>query len=252
MNKIKTIIVEDEPRARDNLMKLLDKFCPEIEIIAAVESIDEAEKIYRSKTFDLALLDIQLGNKRIFDWLKSLDVINFQIVFVSAHNEALLAFEYSTIDYLIKPIDIEKLVIAVNKVKNVISNKEELIKARTNDISSDNINFNYSLNKIALPSSKGYELIEKDAVLYCQAEGSYSRIFLVDKSSRVVSQNLKWLEEKTKDFNFIRIHNSYLINPNFISYISKKTDGGMITMIDHKNLPISKYKRKFIYEQLNL
>ncbi len=249
IQKMKTLLIDDEPNGIENLQKLLDKFCPQVEVIATGNSLEEAESIIHNSTLDLVFLDIQIGSSSIFDLLKRMPKMSFEIIFVSAHNHALEAFDYKAVDYLLKPISIESLIRAVNRAFTSINDKAltDHAKQVISKINSPKKN----TESIAIPTSNGYEMINVNDILYCIADGSYTEINIKDDRKILGSKHLKFYVELLKEFDFMRIHNSILINPKHIKRI-KRTDGGIIEMQDGKILSISKSRKEDTFKRFSL
>ncbi|WP_298545574.1 LytTR family DNA-binding domain-containing protein [uncultured Aquimarina sp.] len=246
--KITSLIVDDELNVAENLAGILRDFCPNIEVVKISTTISEAKKDIAIVQPKLVFLDIQIGTRMIFEMLESIE-IDFEIIFISAHNYALDAFKFMAIDYLLKPVDIKSLVKAVDRAifnkKNRLFSKhfEELLTIVKKDDST--------LHKIAIPNTNGYQMIRISDILYCLAEGSYTLIYLVNKNHLVVSKNLKFYEDLLTRYNFIRIHNSSLVNSAYIKEISK-SEGGFVMMDDGKILSMSKSRREETFNKLHL
>ncbi len=249
IQKIQTMLIDDEPSGIENLHKLLNRFCPQVKVIATGSSLEEAESIIHNSTLDLVFFDIQIGSSSIFDLLKRIPEINFEIIFVSAHNHALEAFDYKAVDYLLKPISIESLIRAVNRAFTAINNKALTYHAK--QVISKIDSPQKSIESIAIPTSNGYEMINVNDILYCIADGSYTEINITDKRKILGSKHLKFYVELLHNFDFMRIHNSILINPKHIRRI-KRTDGGSIEMQDGKILSISKSRKEDTFKRFSL
>jgi len=239
--KIRSLIVDDEANGRENLSLLLQEFCSEVEICGEANSIDSGLVAIRDIKPQLVFLDIQLGSQTVFELLEQIESIDFQIIFVTAHDHfALKAIEFSAIDYLLKPIEIPKLKSAVDRAINYL--ESSTIDQRLNTL-FQNINSVKKIDhKIALTTSEGYEMIYVKDIMYCIADGSYTHFHFTDGSSLIVSKNLKHYQGLLEEYNFSRCHNSCLVNLSYIKTIGK-TQGGYIKMEDDKMLPISKSSR---------
>lgn len=238
---IKSIIVDDEANGRENINFLLNEFCPEIEITGVASNLKEAENLIRGKRPQLVFLDIQLGAETAFTLLNRLESIDFEIIFVTAHDHfALRAFEFMAVDYLLKPIEIDKL-------RNAVTNAVNRIGQKTLHLSMEEMmmhvqNFNRGQHKIALATQQGYEMVYIKDIMYCTADGSYTHFHFVSGEVLIVSKNLKYYENLLKDYSFIRGHNTVLVNLRFVKRIDR-TGGGSIVMEDDKVLPVAKAKR---------
>ena len=237
---IKAIIVDDELNGIENLQALLETFYPQIEVVGTAQTFFEAQSLLENNYIDIAFLDIQIGTRSIFEFLEKLSRIDFEIIFMSAHNYALEAFKFMALDYLLKPLDLEGFKNAVDRLldglekKYFANNARELIQ----QLQLDKEKF----NKISIPTFDGYDIVPVGSILYCIADGSYTELFLNNGKHIVASQNLKYYEVLLENYGFLRIHNSSLINKDYITRISK-SDGGYVVMDDGKKLSISKMRR---------
>jgi len=237
---IKSVIIDDEPDARENLSLFLKEYCKEVQICGEANSIKSGLELIKKELPQLVFLDIQLGSQTVFELLHQIDSIDFQIIFVTAHDHfAIKAIEFSAIDYLLKPIDIHKLQNAVDKVKKQLESKR--LDNRLNNL-LHNLNAKSNIQKIALTTSEGYELIYIDTIKYCLADGSYTHFHFTNREPIIVSKNLKYYQRLLSDYNFIRCHNSNLINLAYVKTIGR-SKGGFIKMEDGTVLPITKSVR---------
>lgn len=239
--KIKSVIIDDEANARENLHLLINEFCKEIVICGEANSIHTGLALIRDEKPQLVFLDIQLGSQTVFELLEQLDHIDFQIIFVTAHDHfALKAIEFSAIDYLLKPIEIPKLIKAVEKAEKQLQPSK--INQRLDNLFQNLKSTTKHNHKIALNTSEGYEMIYVNHIMYCIADGSYTHFHFTDRTTIIVSKNLKHYQGLLEEYNFNRCHNSCLVNLIYIQTIGR-TQGGYIKMEDGKMLPISKASR---------
>jgi two-component system LytT family response regulator len=237
---LKAIIVDDEPKARENLQILLQDFVKGVEVVALCQDITEAMEAVNTKSPDIVFLDIQLQRETGFDLLTRLKDINFEVIFTTAYTEyAIKAFKFSAIDYLLKPIDIEDLKKAVGKVEKRVNNN---MNSRLKEL-VQNLKFGSAENyKLALPTLEGLVFIKINDIIYCEASSNYTQIY-TSEGKYLVSKTLKEYDELLSDHNFFRIHNSYLININSIKkYV--KGDGGYVVLNDNTSLDVSKRKKE--------
>lgn len=242
VNKTTSIIVDDEANSQENLLILLNKYCPEVSVIGMANNLDDAERLILELKPQLVFLDIQLGAKTAFSLLEKLRTINFEIIFVTAYNEfAVKAFKFAAIDYLLKPIDIKKLMAAVDSATAKIGtqNSSDSMEGMLRQLKS----FNRRQQKIGLATSVGYEMVYISDIMYCTADGSYTEFCFQSGEKLTVSKNLKYYERILADYEFLRSHNTSLVNLDFIKRIDR-TDGGGLLMENGVLLPISKTKRK--------
>lgn len=237
---IKSIIVDDELKSRENLEILLTDFSNGIEVLALCKTVDEAYDAIQKLKPDVVFLDIQMRRETGFDLLSKLPKITFEVIFTTAHSEyAIKAFEFSAIDYLLKPIDIGDLHRAISKVKN--KNKNDFSNQLTHLLNNLNPTEN-KINKIALPSHDGIIFAKITDILYLQASSNYTEFYLKSGLKYLVSKSLKEYEAMLEDHNFYRIHHSHLINMNAVKkYV--RGDGGYVILENDTALNVSKRKK---------
>lgn len=237
---MKAIIVDDEERARRSLETLLHIHCPKVEILEQCANVPKAVLAIKQHQPKLVFLDIEMPEFSGFDLLNFFDAVNFEIVFVTAYSEyAVQAFECSAVDYLLKPVQVEKLKAAIEKTKTRINshNMKQRLEVLQQNFKND------EFSKIALPVSDGLLFVEINNICMLKAEGAYTYVFLSDGSNLLVSKKLKFFEDLLASRkNFFRTHRSHLINLNFIkrynrfeSYI--EADSGT-------SIPVSKERKK--------
>ncbi|UTW62812.1 response regulator transcription factor [bacterium SCSIO 12741] len=244
---IKTILVDDEKKSLNILIRLIETHVENIDIIGSATDIDTARELIEESRPQLVFLDIEMGPRSGFDLLESMEEIDFHVIFVTAHEEfALKAIKISALDYLIKPVGIQELKGAVNKVE-----KQELNAQSGHKITQLVKNFyveSPDLRRITLPTSEGFEFVPIRDILYCRADGSYSHIFLKDGQKITTSKNLKFYSDILEDYAFYRIHNTSLINLRYIRKFGKSA-GGYVIMEDGKELSVSKSKKPGLLDQ---
>lgn len=218
MGKIKAILVDDEESARDVLQNLLERFCPDIELLAKCENIPTAVEEIKKHKPELVFLDIEMPHYSGFEIVKFFNEINFQIIFVTAYDQyAIKAFEVSAVDYLLKPIDIARLKLSIDRVRqrqNVLQQAERL------NLLNDTLQQKQIKNIIV--SDKGNQnIISIDSIIAIEAQESYCLIHTKDKK-HTASKNLKHFETLLENLpQFIRVHKSWLINKGHLLNYSK-------------------------------
>jgi len=212
---IRVIVVDDEKPSREVICNYLSDYCEDIHVIARASSVKTAYKAIKKHNPDLVFLDIELGDGKGFDLFPMFETINFKVVFITAYSEyAIQAFRVNAIDYLLKPVKINELVAAVEKVRNSgkMDFESQKIAALIHSISGT-----ASLQPvIIIPHIKGYHVLKIDELIMCRADGYCTHFYLTGKRKVVSSKNLKQYVEILTDNNFIRVHHSYLINLNYI------------------------------------
>jgi two-component system LytT family response regulator len=242
---MKAIIVDDEEGARRSLETLLHTYYPEVKILEQCTNVPKAVLAIKQHQPDVVFLDIEMPEFSGFELMNFFDVVNFEIVFVTAYSEyAVQAFECSAVDYLLKPVQVEKLKAAVEKAKTKVNSQS--MKQRLEVLQQ---NFQCEgFSKIALPVSDGLLFIEVSNISMLQAEGAYTHVFLADGTKILVSKKLKFFEDLlTKRRIFFRIHRSHLINLNFIKKYSRLET--YIEMDNGISMPVSKERKKDFEEK---
>ncbi len=245
MNKIQAIIIDDELRARNSLTKLLNDYNPNVEIIAACASVPEGVLAINQKRPQLVFLDIEMPEYNGFELLSFFREIDFNIIFVTAYNEyALKAFEVSAVDYLLKPVDIDKLKAAIGKVEQKLNNYDMQGKI---DVLKDSFKTG-QFNRIALPVSEGLLFIEVPEIVYLEADGAYTNVWLRNESKILVSKKMKFFEDVLENRqNFFRSHRSFIVNINYLKKYNKNE--ASLTLDNGKVAYISR-ERKAEFEEL--
>ncbi len=240
---MKAIIVEDENGAAEVLYFMLNRIAQDIEVAAMVTSVEEAYEAIQKYSPEIVFLDIKLKDKTAFDLLEKFEEINFKIIFTTAYNDfAIRAFKYSALDYLLKPIDPIDLKNALHRVRVYLSQDKEykkMLLALKDFINNQNRN-------IVLTTSKGKNIVNKDEIIRLEADGAYT-IFVMKNKSMVVSRNLKYYEKILNDNNFLRVHQSHVVNMDFIDSITKD---GYILLKNGDHVPISIRKKQEVLKFL--
>lgn len=241
---LKTIIIDDEKSGRDLLQLMLTKNCPQVEVIAQAQSVEQGVKAIEEHKPDLVFLDVELGDGTGFDVLTKLNDHNFSVVFVTAYNQyATRAFKYSALDYLLKPVDEPELIDAVKRVQDSQSDRDLKSQiTRFMEQYKPSIAQN-SPGKLGISSLDGYEFIDISTITRCEADGKYTTCYLTDGHRIVSSRSIKEFEEQLTDHNFFRVHHSYLINLKFIKKYYKGR-GGYVIMNDEVSVPVAERKKE--------
>lgn len=246
---IKTIIIEDEQKSRDMMAAILQKNCPELEIVGLAENVAEGVKLIKAVNPELVFLDITMPDGSGFDLLEKVQGHRFELIFATASDQhAIRAIKYSACDYLLKPIDIEEVKQAVAKVvakKNQVPNMENL-QFLIQHLKRADDNF----QKITLPTGNAYEIVNVKDIVRCEADGSYTIFYLSDKRKLMISAGLKHYEELLPENDFIRVHHHHFINMNHVVRFLKE-DGGYAIMSDGSKIEISRRKKEAFMERLN-
>ncbi len=240
---IKAIIVDDENKSRKNLKVLLEEYCKDIIVVGIAGTIKEAIKFIDEQNPHVVFLDIQLSNESGFDLLAPVHKINFEVVFTTALSEhAIKTIMFSSIDYLLKPINIDDLKDTVKKLKDKVSTMSQM-KSKL-EILMHNLEQEDSYDyKLALPSSSGLVFMNSRDIIYCEGQSNYSTVYLANGKQYIVSKTIKEYEILLSGNSFFRINKSHLINMNEIMEYDL-VDGRYVIMNNHKSLDISRRKNK--------
>ncbi|PIB32778.1 DNA-binding response regulator [Gaetbulibacter sp. 5U11] len=247
---MKAIIIEDEKRARRILKTLIEEECPKILTVFDAENLLEGVAIIKAEQPDVVFLDIEMPNHsglQILEFFKN-DTINFQIIFTTAYGHyAIDAFKLSAVDYLLKPIDIDELKIAINKASDSL--EENFIKEKLLNLER---NFQQlALNKIALEVPKGIRFVSHEDILYFEADGVYTKVFLQNGKTELICKTLKHFTEQLSNKPlFYKPHRSYLINLKYMTEITKK-DGLQVIMSNNKSIPIARDRKDEFMDIIN-
>lgn len=249
---INAVLIDDDKNLREGMKGLLTRFAPSIKIIGEADSVATGIKVINALHPQVVFLDIQLNDGTGFDILEKIaeknNTIQSNIVFITAHEQyAIKAFRFSALDFLLKPVDPEELQKVIQKIESVIEKKNDYSHI---DLLLENIRKNVdNFKRIALSTSDGIHLFDISDIIRCESTDNYTKFYIKDSKSVLISKTLKEYEELLKEHNFERIHQSHLINLNYLkSYIKK--DGGYVIMTDGSNLPISQRKRERLQEIL--
>lgn len=249
MTKYDAIIVDDEDNNLILLEFFIQKFCPSINIIAKSTNLNDTKLLVIEKKPLIAFLDIQINESKIFEILDEIDFSEVEIIFVTAYDEyALKAFKYNAVDYLLKPISIEDLVLATNKtIKRIEERKIFESNLKNNKIIPDNNNDGF----ITISSLEKIDIIKYEEIIFCKSDGRYTTFYLRNNEQIVACKNIGEYEDILPLNFFYRIHHSYIVNVFYISNINKKA-GYYCEMKNGAFLPISRRKQEGINKILNL
>jgi len=241
--KIKTVIVDDELIARNVLDGYLKKYCPVVDVIGQAQHIKEAVPMIRSLQPQLVFLDVEMPFGNAFDILEECQDQKFETIFVTAYAEySLKALNRSAAYYILKPIDINELIAAVNKVQDAISKTEEFNRTQ---ILLQNLKLKPEQQQIILPTLQGFDVIKTSSITKLQAKGNFTEVHLTDGSFKLICKFLKHFDDLL-EFPFIRIHRSFIVNLNFIKSYSRGA-GGYVTLVDGSEIEVSStYKDQFL------
>lgn len=246
---MKAIIVDDERNNAENLTALLNKHCPQVSVEASAMSAEEGKKLVLALHPDLVFLDIQMPGQSGFDLLKSLASYSFEVIFVTAYDKyGIQAIRFSAIDYLLKPIEKEELIAAVNRATEKISQKSRNLQLE-NLMTMMQQTRQRNDHRIALPSVKEIRFVKTSEIVRCEAENNYTIFFLTDQEKIVVSKPMFEYDELLADYGFVRCHNSHLVNKTFVKSLIKE-DSGYLLLFDGTRIPLSRLRKDAVREAL--
>lgn len=244
MNPVSAVIIDDEPGNIVTLTELIKQYCPQLVLLGTAQNPTEGISLIRKVKPELVFLDIEMPYGNAFDLLDKLMPVNFEVVFVTAFNDyAIKAFKYSAIDYLLKPVNITELKTAVQKV--ITRLEKNNVQSKLNEF-LQNIKSGFptttNTNKIALPTGDGSYFEDINNIMYLEASGNYTYIFCRGKSKIVVTKKIKEFEDTLPKNIFIRVHNSSIVNINFVKkYFNGR--GGHVVMEDGMQIQIAARKK---------
>jgi two-component system LytT family response regulator len=236
MMELKAVIVEDEANSREILRSYLAKYCENVTLLGEGATIEEGLAQIKKHRPDLVFLDVEMPFGNAFDLLDQLPERSFETVFVTAYNQyAMDALNHHAAYYLMKPINIDELVKAVDYVR-AIKEKENALEGQVLQARSVRAE-----GKITLPQQDGFQVLEVSDIYFCKADDNYTEIYL-EKKKIVVSKTLKYFEDALQSYSFARIHKSYLVNVSeVVKY--KKGKGGSVVLSNGKELSVSASKK---------
>ena len=240
MEKIKAILIDDELNSLQNLQQKLEGFCPDVDIVAVSQKPEAGIVLIKQHQPDVVFLDIEMPRMSGFRMLEELGEYDFDIIFTTAYNHySIDAIRISAFDYLVKPIGIEDLQNAVERLRKSLNKhtkeKLDILKQSFGDAKSQD-------DKIAISTADGIEFIPIKNIIHIESRSNYSKIYLTDNKSMTVTKILKDFEEMLTPYNFYRVHNSHVINLNYIhKYI--RSQGGQVQLQDGSLIDISRRKK---------
>lgn len=245
---MKALIIDNEENLRTGLKLLLQNYCSEITVIDEADGVKKGLGKISSFQPDILLLDVEMDDGTGFDLMKQITNPSFQLIFVTAHNQyAIDAFQFSAIDYLLKPVDPEALQKSIQKASlnvrnNNLQQQVQVLLQQLGGIQNKD-------KRIVLKDIDNTWFIKVSDILYCEAEGTYTKFFLRDNESILVSKNLKEYEAILEPLGFVRTHHSFLANPDKIK-LYDKTDGGMLILEGGLSIPVSQRKKDMVLQLL--
>ncbi|MGS2726517.1 LytR/AlgR family response regulator transcription factor [Psychroserpens sp. BH13MA-6] len=245
---LKAVIIDDEAHCIDGLITLLDRYAKDIIVDTHYTSAKEALLGLRESQPDLVFLDVEMPWMNGIELLTAIGEVQFHVIFTTAHDKyAVQAFRLSAIDYLLKPIDKNSLSEALKRVLNQNTSQinEGIKQLNHNLVNSE------TQHRIAIPTREGLDYILIEDILYCVADSNYTHIVLTENRKLLMSKPLKELTIQLRPYNYLRIHNSYLINLNhMIKYV--RGNAGYVVMADGKDLAVSRTRKQDLLKKVGM
>lgn len=240
----KSVIVDDENHCQLTLSSLLNEYFPDIKIIGTANGVSKGIDLIISFNPDIVFLDVEMQDGTGFDLIEKIPLNRYKIIFTTGHSKyAADAFKYSAIDYLLKPIEINALKAAIEKIKSTKFMAEMNTKIET--LLSNRNGF----EKVALPCHEGIEMVRINNIIRCESESNYTRFYFTHRKPILVTKVLKEYDAILSNQNFFRVHKSHLVNLN---YIKKYVDGegGYLIMEDDSAVNVSRRRKKLLMDML--
>jgi two-component system LytT family response regulator len=242
----KALIIDDEKRTRELIAKMIDSFGLDLKTFPIGENVQSGIEAIEELQPDIVFLDIQMPDGTGFDVLRSTEYKNFEVIFVTAHEEfAIKAIKFSALDYLLKPIDPSELKSALEKAIKAINEKKD---NRQFDTLQHNIQPNHK-RRLVLKTQESVHVVELEEIIRCEADRNYTSFYLSSGKRILVSKTLKDYEVLLASHNFLRVQQSHLINLDYIDRYDKG-NGGCVVMKDGSEVPLSPAKRELFFSIL--
>ncbi len=242
----KAIIIDDENRTRDLIAKMINSFGLDIEAISAADSVESGIKAIEEHKPDLVFLDIQMPDGTGFDLLKSIEKKNFDVIFITAHEEfAIKAIKFSALDYILKPVDPTELKAAVERalVSMNTTREDSQYDALQNNMQAQ------QKRRLVLKTQESVHVVDLEQIIRCEADRNYTSFFLTGGKKILVSKTLKEYETLLTGYNFLRVQQSHLVNLDYVDRYDKG-NGGSVVMKDGSEVPLSPAKREIFFKIL--
>ncbi|MFT5821621.1 MAG: two-component system LytT family response regulator [Crocinitomix sp.] len=246
MNRLRAIIIDDEKHCAETLEWQLNQFCPNVELLGLFLSPIEGLAAIKKQKPDLVFLDIEMPKMNGFQLLKSIDEINFGVIFTTAFDQfAVQAFKVSALDYLVKPIDDDELKLAVEKAEHAVQ-KDTAVSI---EFLLEQIQDKKLSNRLFLPTLNGLEFVDKEAVIRCESDSNYTTVYFENTEKMVISKTLKEFEALLPESHFFRVHHYHIVNLLLVQkYV--RGDGGHLVMKNGNIVPVSRAKKHHLLEYL--
>jgi two-component system LytT family response regulator len=251
MIKLNTLIVDDEEFARSSLYFLLQNNCPQIHICGIAKSVAEAKTILKEKQIELIFLDIAMPVENGFSLIPFINSAQTAVIFTTAYNQyAIKAIKANALDYLLKPIDIEELKLAVLRAEEYHLSKNKNAKVDPlKELAQSLQNNPDNPNKLIVPGNLGYRLLNFEDILHIEADSNYSIINLSNGERITSAKTLKEYEEILPESSFFRVHKSNLVNLNYITECHNK-NGLSVLMKNGDTIAVSRRRASELMDKI--
>jgi two-component system LytT family response regulator len=245
---MKVLIIDDDYPVIKGLTQMIQSIDPTYEVIGSAMNIDQASQLIANTSFNVLFLDIEIGKKEAgFDLLDQISNFDFHLVFITAFNQyAVKAFRYSAIDFLLKPINPEHLNECLSRIKRTQINSKISIEHLKEHFKRSVIS-----KTIVLKTQEAIHIVKISHIIRCEAQGNYTLFYFTDGKKLLISQTLKRYDKILSNHNFFRIHQSHLINLEFVTRYDK-ADGGSLILGDDHTLPVSPQRKYELFDLLEL
>lgn len=245
---MRVVLVDDEQNIRETVRALLNIYAPDVEIVAEANGVKAGILTIKEHKPDLVLLDVEMKDGTGFDLLSLYGIVDFQVIFITGHDAfAIKAFKFSALDYVLKPVDPDDLIKALEKARDNHSSIENDLKIKS---LMQNQKDEPQRQKIILKDSKSIFVIEIKDIIRCQSENNYTKFFIQDGREILVSNTLKEYENLFTGHPFFRAHQSHLINMIHLDRFDKR-DGGYVVMKNGDDIPVAVRKKESLLEAIN-
>ena len=245
---MKAVIIEDNQDALDKLKKNLQAYCPQVELIGEASSVMESIPLLAKGRPQLVFLDIELEDGTAFDLLEQLVEPWFRVIFITAFESyAIKAIKYSAIDYLLKPVDVNDLIVAVNRAQSELKRDLEFKKIKFLLELIDDQNF----SSIMLKDQYGVQLVEIDKIIRLEAQGSYTKVIQENRDSFTATKVLKGIEKLLPSDNFFRCHQSHVVNLTYLLRYDNM-DSDLLFLKNGEKVPLAIRRKQRLLEKLKL
>lgn len=245
-DKIRAILIDDEVKVRHVLRIKIEKYCPQIEICGEAGNITDAEIMIREQKPQLIFLDIQMPGGSGFDLLRSIENLNFEVIFTTGFDEyAIKAIKANAIGYLLKPISTAELIEVVNKAVHHLSSSGG--NQNLNSLLHDLQMREKQKSRIGIPTHDGIEFYKISDIIRCEGWQKYTKVVVADIGTIISSYNLGEFNKLLDPCGFISVHKSHLVN---FMHINKYLREGTLVLSDGSSVPVSKRKKSAFLDQM--